>query len=573
MSRIVFIYNKSNVFGLQQDVKLLEKTLAPLGKIGIADPQEPPVACDLAVHFEIPYYGWMAWAKRNVIVVNPEWWEDAWNPYLLKADALIFKCSADRKHFLSKLTNPPESFVLPWACPTKSADFVTYPKSSDKKLLWLLGGSCNKRLAAQKILPMWKAEWPELHVYTTSVLECGTLSPNVILTVRDMDKDIRNQLQAYYPGHLIFSASEALGISALESQAAGAFLLGNSLPTYCETFADNAFVHLTPSTLEPLKGGLQDTFSGLSLEASIKAFLEVNVDASRKFQVHASIKRYLAFVKSAETVFKKILDKEGVNIKSLPPVSEICPPISVITLLHNRRRFVDLAFHNLLITDYPKDKIEWVVIEDSDDMNEQASDKIIKFGTQSAPLTVTYIPLHKKTSIGEKRNMAVQRAQHDIILMMDDDDHYPATSFRRRVGWLLEHPWNPSAVVSTTIACYDLLKGISAVNTPPWNLALRERVSEATLAFKKSFWEEKNFPDVSVSEGEGFLEGRETSVLEIPPQQIIVAMSHGKNSTSRHIPPDAAPSCFWGFPKEFLIFLHRLAGVEVDESASSASAS
>jgi hypothetical protein len=256
-------------------------------------------------------------------------------------------------------------------------------------------------------------------------------------------------------------------------------------------------------------------------------------------------------------------------LRALPPVltDAECPKISIITLLHNRRKFVDLAFHNLLITDYPKDKIEWVVIEDSDDLNEQASDKVIKFGTQSAPLTVSYIPLHKKHSIGEKRNLAVARAQHDIILMMDDDDHYPATSFRRRVSWILEHPWKPSAAVCTTIACYDLVKGISAVNTPPWGLGLSQRISEATLTFQKSWWEARPFPSVSVAEGEGFLEGRELDVLEIPPQQIIVAMSHGKNATGRRIPPDAAPSCFWGFPKEFLIFLHRLAGVEVDESA------
>ena len=53
---------------------------------------------------------------------------------------------------------------------------------------------------------------------------------------------------------------------------------------------------------------------------------------------------------------------------------------------------------------------------------------------------------------------------------------------------------------------------------------------------------------------------------KIPPQQIIVAFSHKKNSTGRRIPADdAKPGCFWGFPKEFLIYIHKLAGVEVEE--------
>jgi hypothetical protein len=117
------------------------------------------------------------------------------------------------------------------------------------------------------------------------------------------------------------------------------------------------------------------------------------------------------------------------------------------------------------------------------------------------------------------------------------------------------------------------MKGTSAVNTPPFTLGLKERVSEATLAFRKKFWEEKPFPTVNIAEGEGFLEGREGRVLELQPQQIIVAMSHGGNTSSRRIPPGPSgkPSCFWGFPKEFLIFLHKLAGVQIEEEKESSS--
>jgi hypothetical protein len=170
--------------------------------------------------------------------------------------------------------------------------------------------------------------------------------------------------------------------------------------------------------------------------------------------------------------------------------------------------------------------------------------------------------------VAEKRNLGTAKATADIVLMMDDDDHYPGTSFRRRVAWLTRHPWKPRAVAATTIACYDLVKGISAVNTPPMGLPLGQRVSEATLTFYKSWWEERKFPSpVQVGEGEEFLTGRAHEVLEIPPQQIIVAFSHGANTSSRRIPSGAEvkPGCFWGFPKEFLIFIHGLAGVKVVE--------
>jgi hypothetical protein len=172
--------------------------------------------------------------------------------------------------------------------------------------------------------------------------------------------------------------------------------------------------------------------------------------------------------------------------------------------------------------------------------------------------------------VAQKRNLGVAKASSEIILMMDDDDHYPATSFRRRVAWLTQHPWKPSCVTATTIACYDLLKGISAVNTPPLGLPLGQRISEATLAFYKNWWVHRGFPtDIQVGEGEEFLTGREHDVLEIPPQQIIVAFSHGTNTSSRRIPSGAEikPGCFWGFPKEFLMFIHALAGVNIVEES------
>jgi glycosyltransferase involved in cell wall biosynthesis len=168
-------------------------------------------------------------------------------------------------------------------------------------------------------------------------------------------------------------------------------------------------------------------------------------------------------------------------------------------------------------------------------------------------------------SIGEKRNLGIEHASNDIILFMDDDDHYPVTSFRRRVAWLLKGvkgTSNCSIACCTTLALYDLKYGTSAVNVPPFDIPFGQRISEATLTFKKSAWAERKFSDVSVAEGESWVMGREDQVIEIPPQQIIVAFTHEQNQSSRKI-PEGNPACFWGFPKEYLMFIHALAGVSV----------
>jgi hypothetical protein len=260
--------------------------------------------------------------------------------------------------------------------------------------------------------------------------------------------------------------------------------------------------------------------------------------------------------------------------KHYPPVvyHDECPPISIITPTYSRSKLIDIAFHNILATDYPADKIEWVVIEDNESKDKMNTESIMSFQIQVPKIKLKYIPIEGRMSIGEKRNLGIENATNDIILFMDDDDHYPSTSFRRRVSWLLkgqkggQKPGTAEIACCTTLALYDLKRGVSAVNVPPYDIPFAQRISEATLTFKKSAWLERKFLDVSISEGEEWISGREDKVIEIPPQQIIVAFTHGDNKSGRRIPPsDTPPGCFWGFPKEYLIFIHKLAGVEVED--------
>ena len=156
-----------------------------------------------------------------------------------------------------------------------------------------------------------------------------------------------------------------------------------------------------------------------------------------------------------------------------------------------------------------------------------------------------YVTAAPGTTIGQKRNMACAAASPDVTLfmVMDDDDHYPVTSFRRRVAWL-ERGVRGGQVANdvafcTTIALYDLKRGVSAVNVPPWGINTEKRISEATLTFRKGYWLENKFKNVSIAEGEEWVvpalaTGR---CIEIPPQQVIVAFSHGGNVSERRIPP------------------------------------
>lgn len=543
---VSIIYNKANHFGLEHDAELLKQTLTN-ANVKTVDPLEIPSPADINIHLEVPIYSYVPWGTYNIFVMNPEFYNKAWDPYMKHFDAIITK------------ENVGIGTVLPWTM----VPFTKKPLEKVKEFLYLLGHSKNKMKFAKLLLVLWKESYPSLHVYSTEPLDIS-LPSNVFLHVEDLEKEKRETLLQTYAGHICCSMSEGFGFPAAEAEYVGAFTLLNTLPVYKQDYKDSKNIYwiVSPvaknSEIYPYASFVESIDA--DLDAAMEAFACFTPSDSKQFE-----KKQKAFKRNLDAILDTLVPKKKTV---LPPILERkdCPHISVVTLLYNRRRFFELARHNMILTDYPKNKIQWIIVDDSDNPDEQASDKIIQTIEQFTGMDIHYVPLQKKTPISQKRNIGVTHCSNDIILFMDDDDHYPQTSFRRRVAWLTKHPMKPRAVCCTTIACYDLLKGISAVNCPPFDIPLGQRISEATLTFYKSWFEQRPFDnDIQVGEGDSFVCGRESEVLEIPPQQIIVAFSHDKNTSSRRIPAseNVEPSCFWGFPQEYLTFIHGLAGMKV----------
>jgi hypothetical protein len=348
------------------------------------------------------------------------------------------------------------------------------------------------------------------------------------------DKDFK-ALSEGSPGHICISRAESFGYTAAEAQINAAFTIMNNLPVYGDTYRGQSAANSIGwiESVSNQKGiAAFDTCNKDDLQREldqvIEQFLETDLTTTRKSRAEFAVTMTEHHLIGMEILVKQCLAAIEIREKlprHMPPILNVddCPPISIVTLVHNRPKFIENACLNLLSTDYPRNKIEWVVVDDSDP-DQSASNRIVQFGEKFAPGTLQYIPLTRKRSIGFKRNLGVEKASHNIIVMMDDDDHYPTTSFRRRVAYLLKGRTQYECAACTTIAMYDLLKGTSAVNVPPYTLGLAERCSEATLTFTKRFWEEQKFPDVSIAEGEGFLQGRTSQVLEMPPIAIILVI-------------------------------------------------
>ncbi len=604
---VVVIYNKASNFGLSKDAGLLTTTSravanglgVTVGSIKTMDPMEPPIACDVAVHLEIPVMNWVPWARYNILVVNPEWFvTEAWTPYLSAFDLLVVRCEAAAAQLRElKPEVADRVYVQPWCASWTVAEALKEPASLSHKdgFVAILGKSASKHVALEQIIPLWRAEWPQLRVYSADETLASWIlkvprGENVEIKVGELSETQWSRAVCWAPGALLCSAAEGFGYAAAEAEVAGAFGILNNLDVYLEDYKGREGIAWVSSQELPTgeKAGkflrermvLRGEEVQNSLDAAIAAFEAADLKAVRAERQKSASERQATFRVRLRAMWQRVGEEINAKIaasgvknlnRHLPPVIEgaACPKISVVTLMHNRRKFFHLAAHNILLTDYPKDKIEWVIVDDSDDPADSPSDLIVSFQNTNTAININYIPLpplkEGKRSIGAKRNIGVTKATSDIIVFMDDDDHYPITSIRRRVAWLESCP-EKKIVGCTTIAMYDLLKGSSAVNCPPMDLPLGQRVSEATFCFRRSFWEERKFNDVSIAEGETWLTGREDAWLEVSPQQIIVAFTHNKNTSSRRLPDNGkgGNGCFWGFPREFLTFVHGLAGLQVE---------
>ena len=253
------------------------------------------------------------------------------------------------------------------------------------------------------------------------------------------------------------------------------------------------------------------------------------------------------FKELMKTILHEVRNKKIVKEK----IIETYPNISIITLTHNRYKFFDLSVFNYNNTNYPKEKIEWVIYDTS--IDEEKVDKKLPKLSERESQNIKYIHDTTKLSVGSKRNKAIEYCDNDIVIFMDDDDYYYKNSITKRVTELLNS--NKQIVGCTIIGCFNINKGISFIESSNISNKFQNRVSIATLCFYKSVWEKNKFDDESIYEANNMLKNNLKDFQEISWEDVIVSLVHKYNLTNR-ITPDTKPNGnHYGFSKGLFNYL------------------
>ena len=197
--------------------------------------------------------------------------------------------------------------------------------------------------------------------------------------------------------------------------------------------------------------------------------------------------------------------------------SSSTPFVSVCTPTFNRRPFFPTIIKCFDDQTYPKDRMEWIIVDDGTDKIED----IVK----DHPL-VKYFKYDEKMPLGKKRNIMHQKARGSIIVYMDDDDYYPPERVSHAVEMLLK---NPEALCAGSSEMYIYFKDTDQmIQFGPYG---PNHATAGTFAFRKELLREHKYNnDACLAEEREFLKGYTVPFVQLDPMKAILVFSHRHNT-------------------------------------------
>ena len=190
---------------------------------------------------------------------------------------------------------------------------------------------------------------------------------------------------------------------------------------------------------------------------------------------------------------------------------------SIVIPTYNRKKFEKLIEYNIKCQTY-NNILEIVIGDDGDD-----SEKL----ELNVPFPINYIKCPRMT-IGQKRNLLASKCKGFYIAHMDTDDVYLPSYLEHSIS-VLESQKKNAVGTSDMVFIYPDGKTGSMRNP------LLSMANEATLVYKKTFWDEKHFAETQSSEAIYFLQGRHWQIAHSDIKYVMVCICHSTNTVDKNV--------------------------------------
>jgi len=195
------------------------------------------------------------------------------------------------------------------------------------------------------------------------------------------------------------------------------------------------------------------------------------------------------------------------------------PTVTICTLTHNREDCIYRLQQCIEKQDYPLEKIEWLILDDSEEYKHS-----LRISTDTK-IRVKYQRLPRRLSLGAKRNLSHKLCSGEYIVYMDDDDYYYPSRVRHAVELLVEE--GKEIAGSTSLLIYfshDNTLWLSGPFGP-------NHATANTFAMTREFSRNNYYNDkCECNEEKDFLRNYTIPMSQLSPEKTMICISHESNT-------------------------------------------
>jgi GR25 family glycosyltransferase involved in LPS biosynthesis len=227
--------------------------------------------------------------------------------------------------------------------------------------------------------------------------------------------------------------------------------------------------------------------------------------------------------RASRILSKNLAEKAGkIKVSDVfqPVIPTDYPFVSIITPTYNRRHLLPLLEDCILRQIYPRCRMEWVLVDDSQDGQPPFTPR------ENTGLSIQHIVLREKMTLGAKRNFTLSQAKGNICVYMDDDDFYPPTRVNLVVEALQKHP--EVHAVGTTFMPIYFIELDEYYLAGPWG---QNHTTAGSLAHRRILSETQKYDaEASFAEEKSFLDHYSIPLVQLDPYQTMTCIAHGTNT-------------------------------------------
>lgn len=195
--------------------------------------------------------------------------------------------------------------------------------------------------------------------------------------------------------------------------------------------------------------------------------------------------------------------------------------VSLVTCTYNRHHFHQNLKAIIRAQDYPHEKMEWIILDDTLDH------KCTEFPESLDGIEVRYYSLNQKISLAKKRTLLNYLARGTYIVNIDDDDYYPPCRVSHAVQTLKS---SGTPLVGSTNMYMYFTKDQKVYKFGPYR---DNHGTAATLAYTKEYTRTHDFGDGNYAEEPVFTCQWSTPLTQLDPMKTVLALSHSNNTVEK----------------------------------------